>query len=217
MNKESHVELFKKGVEELNLSLLESQIQSFIIYLAELKKWNKAYNLSGIVNDKEIIIKHFLDSLLYLKALPPNGIKLADIGSGAGFPGIPIKILRPEIKMFLIESSVKKTVFLKHIIWKLGLKEINVIQNRIEKIRISCDMVEPVDAAVTRALFSARDFLKKASHIVQKKGFLILNKGPNIEEEIEELKDVKYEIMPVCLPLTNMKRNIIVLYLSNPD
>ena len=66
-------------------------------YLSELKRWNKAYNLTGITKDEDIVIKHFLDSLLYLKAMPTDELRVADIGSGAGFPGIPMKIIRPEI------------------------------------------------------------------------------------------------------------------------
>jgi 16S rRNA (guanine527-N7)-methyltransferase len=217
MFKENVVELLKKGVSELNFSLSGEQIQNFIFYLGELKKWNKTYNLTAILDDREIIIKHFLDSLLYLKALPQEEIKVADIGSGAGFPGIPIKLLRPEIKMFLIEPSVKKTVFLKHVIWELRLKDISVIQNRIEKVRVNYDIEQHVDVAVTRALFSTEDFLKKTSHIIKKNGLLVLNKGPKFKEEIKELKNIKSKIITVSLPLTDIKRNIIVLQLSNPD
>ncbi|NWF98060.1 MAG: 16S rRNA (guanine(527)-N(7))-methyltransferase RsmG [Nitrospirae bacterium] len=217
MFKENVVELLKKGVSELNFSLSGEQIQNFIFYLGELKKWNKTYNLTAILDDREIIIKHFLDSLLYLKALPQEEIKVADIGSGAGLPGIPIKLLRPEIKMFLIEPSVKKTVFLKHVIWELRLKDISVIQNRIEKVRVNYDIEQHVDVAVTRALFSTEDFLKKTSHIIKKNGLLVLNKGPKFKEEIKELKNIKSKIITVSLPLTDIKRNIIVLQLSNPD
>lgn len=217
MFKENVVELLKKGVSELNFSLSGEQIQNFIFYLGELKKWNKTYNLTAILDDREIIIKHFLDSLLYLKALPQEEIKVADIGSGAGFPGIPIKLLRPEIKMFLIEPSVKKTVFLKHVIWELRLKDISVIQNRIEKVRVNYDIEQHVDVAVTRALFSTEDFLKKTSHIIKKNGLLVLNKGPKFKEEIKELKNIKSKIITVSLPLTDIKRNIIVLQLLNPD
>jgi len=217
MFKENVVELLKKGVSELNFSLSGEQIQNFIFYLGELKKWNKTYNLTAILDDREIIIKHFLDSLLYLKALPQEEIKVADIGSGAGLPGIPIKLLRPEIKMFLIEPSVKKTVFLKHVIWELRLKDISVIQNRIEKVRVNYDIEQHVDVAVTRALFSTEDFLKKTSHIIKKNGLLVLNKGPKFKEEIKELKNIKSKIITVSLPLTDIKRNIIVLQLLNPD
>ena len=106
-------ELLRDGIIELGFTPSKEQINAFMIYLSELKKWNKAYNLTGLEKDEDIIIKHFLDSLLYLKAIPNGEIRIADIGSGAGFPGIPIKILRPEIEMFLIEPSRKKSAFLK--------------------------------------------------------------------------------------------------------
>ncbi|MEW6215889.1 MAG: 16S rRNA (guanine(527)-N(7))-methyltransferase RsmG, partial [Nitrospirota bacterium] len=99
------------------------QLSAFMTYLSELKRWNKAYNLTSLSKDEDIIIKHFLDSLLYLKAIPDGEIKIADVGSGAGFPGIPLKIIRPEIEMYLIEPSRKKSAFLRHIIRQVGLKK----------------------------------------------------------------------------------------------
>jgi len=182
-------------------------------YLTELKKWNKAYNLTGLKNDEDIIIKHFLDSLLYLKVMPDGEIKVADVGSGAGFPGIPIKIIRPEIGMYLIESSGKKSAFLRHIIRELELKKIEVIEKRIEEIKVNQELSLPVDIAVTRALFSIKDFIKKASHIVKQGGILILNKGPKVKEELKIIKDIKYEIVTVNLPLSDIKRNIVIVNL----
>src|SRR4030066_1857491 len=108
-------ELLKKGLKEMVIQYSDEQIRSFMTFLSELKKWNRAYNLTGLKTDEDIIIKHFLDSLLYLKALPDGPLKVADIGSGAGFPGIPVKIMRPEIGMYLIEPTGKKTAFLGHI------------------------------------------------------------------------------------------------------
>ncbi len=128
-------DLLKKGLTELGFMPSEEQTNAFMTYLSELKKWNKAYNLTGLKEDKDIIIKHFFDSLLYLKALPDGEITVADVGSGAGFPGLPIKIIRPEIEMYLIESSRKKAAFLKHIIRQLGLKKAEVIEKRIEETR----------------------------------------------------------------------------------
>jgi 16S rRNA (guanine527-N7)-methyltransferase len=181
-------------------------------YLSELKKWNKAYNLTGLKEDKDIIIKHFFDSLLYLKALPDGEIKVADIGTGAGFPGIPIKIIRPEIDIYLIEPSRKKSAFLRHIIRQLRLKKTEVIEKRIEEIRLNQELAELVDVAVTRALFSIKDFMKKASHIVKEGGILILNKGPKVDEELNKLKDVKYKFLPVNLPFSDIKRYLIIVY-----
>jgi len=205
-------DLFKKGLIELGFMPSEEQTNAFMTYLSELKKWNKAYNLTGLKEDKDIIIKHFFDSLLYLKTLLEGKIRVADVGSGAGFPGLPIKIIRPEIEMYLIEPSRKKAAFLKHIIRQLGLKKAEVIEKRIEEIRANQELAELVDVAVTRALFSIKDFMKKASHIVKEGGTLILNKGPKVDEELKKLQDVKYEILPINLPFSDIKRYLIIVY-----
>jgi len=206
-------EFIKDGLIELGFIPSMNQINAFTTYLSELKKWNKTYNLTGLRKDEDIIIKHFIDSLLYLKAMPEGKIKVADIGSGAGFPGIPIKIIRPEIEMYLIEPSVKKSAFLGHMIRQLQLKEIEVIAKTVEEIRVNQELSISVDVAVTRALFSIKDFIKKASHIVKQDGILILNKGPKVREEIKMLKDIKYEILTLGLPLSGIKRYIIVVNL----
>ena len=116
-------QLLKSGLAELGLPSSDEQINAFMTYLSELKKWNRAYNLTGLAKDEDIVIKHFLDSLLYLKAIPQGALHIADVGTGAGFPGIPITIIRPETEMHLIEPSGKKAVFLRHIIWQLQFKE----------------------------------------------------------------------------------------------
>ena len=95
-------ELLKKGLDELSFLCSEEQINAFMTYLSELKKWNRAYNLTALKTDRDIIIKHFLDSILYLKVIPEKTLKIADAGTGAGFPGIPIKIMKPEIEITLI-------------------------------------------------------------------------------------------------------------------
>jgi 16S rRNA (guanine527-N7)-methyltransferase len=207
------VELFKKGLSELGITFTEERGNAFMTYLSELKKWNKAYNLTGLKTDEDIIIKHFLDSLLYLKALPDGPLKVADIGSGAGFPGIPVKIMRPEIEMYLIEPTGKKTAFLRHITRHLHLNDIHVIEKRIEDTKVSDEIPSPVDAAVTRALFDVREFINKASHLVRQDGILVLSKGPKAEEEVRELREVKYEVLPFTLPLSDMQRHIIVINL----
>lgn len=199
----------------------EGQINAFMIYLSELKRWNKAYNLTGIKKDEDIVIKHFLDSLLYLKAMPTGELRVADVGSGAGFPGIPIKIIRPEIHVYLIEPTGKKCLFLRNIIRQLDLKKIEVIEKRVEKVNIvNQELALPVDIVVTRALFDIKDFVKKASHIVKKEGLLILNKGPKVKEEIKMLRNVSYDLLEVKLPYSDAKRYIVSIQLqklpSNP-
>ena len=202
-------QLLRDGLKELGLIVSEEQMHAFMTYLSELKKWNKAYNLTGFKKDEDIVIKHFLDSLLYLKATPAGEIKVADIGSGAGFPGIPIKIVRPEIEMYLIEPTGKKSAFLRHILRQLHLGKVAVIEKRIEKIRVNQELSSSVDIAVTRALFDAREFIKKTAHIVKKGGTLLLSKGPKYAEELKMLKDVDYDILEVNLPYADVKRYIV--------
>ena len=203
-------ELLNNGLIALGITASEQQIKAFITYLSELKKWNRVYNLTGIKKDEDIIIKHFLDSLLYLKAMPAGEIEVADIGSGAGFPGIPIKIVRPEIKLYLIEPSEKKSAFLRNIIGHLGLKKIEVIEKRVEDTK----GLLAVDAALTRALFDVKNFVRKASPIVKKGGILILSKGPRVKEELKTLKDITYDLLTVALPLSEIRRHLVVVRIN---
>ncbi len=198
--------LLKKGLDELSLDYGPGQIGAFMSYLTELKKWNKAYNLTSLRTDEEIIVKHFLDSLLYLKAIPGGNVSVMDVGSGAGFPGIPIKIIRPDITMYLLEPSRKKASFLLYMIKTLGLDGAEVIEKRIEEIGSLT-----VDIAVTRALFRVRDFYRKASSHVRKGGLLILSKGPRVTEEIKETRDIDLEVLPLTLPVARIKRFVVVI------
>jgi 16S rRNA (guanine527-N7)-methyltransferase len=207
-------QLLKRGLAELGLPPSDEQINAFMTYLSELKKWNRAYNLTGLAKDEDIIIKHFLDSLLYLKAFQQGAMRVADIGTGAGFPGIPITIIRPDTEMYLIEPSGKKAAFLRHIIWQLQLKRIEVIEKRIEELKVNQGLPFAVDIAVTRALFDVSEFVRKASPIVKPGGILILNKGPKALEEITKLKNISCELMTVDLPLSEIKRNLVIIRLN---
>jgi 16S rRNA (guanine527-N7)-methyltransferase len=207
-------ELLKIGLEESGLLHSNEQIDAFMTYLSELKKWNKAYNLTGIEKDEDIVIKHFLDSLLYLRAMPPGEPRIADAGSGAGFPGIPVKIMRPQTEIYLIEPSQKKTAFLRHIIRRLAMDKIEVIESRVEQIKVNQELPLPVDVAVTRALFSIGEFIKKAAHIVKRGGSLVLNKGPKVKEEMKNLRGVHYDLQTVTLPLTGITRYLVIVRLN---
>lgn len=207
-------ELLKIGLEESGLLPSNEQIDAFMTYLSELKKWNKAYNLTGLEKDEDIVIKHFLDSLLYLRAMPPGEPRIADAGSGAGFPGIPVKIMRPQTEIYLIEPSQKKTAFLRHIIRRLAMDKIEVIESRVEQIKVNQELPLPVDIAVTRALFSIGEFIKKAAHIVKRGGILVLNKGPKVKEELKNLSGVHYDLQTVPLPLTGITRYLVIVRLN---
>jgi len=208
------IELLNNGLKELGLPCSEEQASAFMTYLSELKKWNRAYNLTALNTDADIIIKHFLDSLLYLKALPEGVLKLADAGAGAGFPGIPVKLVRPDIELTLIESSRKKCAFLRHIIRMLKLSGTAVIEERLEAL--GKEHKGSFDCIVSRATFSIRDFIKLACPYLSKDGKLILNKGPKVSEELDALEGPLYEnvvkeTLEIQLPFANAKRNLIVL------
>ncbi len=205
-------QLLKDSLKQLGFPCSKAQINAFMSVLFELKKWNRAYNLTAIKNDKDIIIKHFLDSALYLKAVPKKAGEIADIGAGAGFPGIPIRIIRPEIHMTLIESSGKKTAFLRHIVRLLKLDNVNIICKRLEDL--GKDHEQAYDVIVSRATFKARDFIKKACPYLKKNGRLVLSKGPGVSEEIKGIKDNMIEILkipPGGYAFIPAERNLVIL------
>ena len=205
-------ELLDKGAREIGFPCSKKEISTFMTFLSELKKWNKTYNLTALKTDNDIIIKHFIDSILYLKAFPEGRLKAADAGSGAGFPGIPIKILRPDISVTLIESSRKKATFLRHIIRILKLTEISVIEERIENL--GDEYKKSFDIVVSRATFKIKDFIEKARPYLKENGLLVISKGPKLKEELDEMP---YEgchvesILNFQLPFIKDERNLISL------
>ena len=198
--------ILRGGLKELSLSFTGKQVTAFMTYLSELKKWNKAYSLTSLRTDEDIVVKHFLDSLLYLKAMPEGECSVADVGSGAGFPGIPMKIIRPGIMLYLVEPSKKKANFLLHMIRTLGLERVELLEKRIEEIRSLT-----VEVAVTRALFDLKDFSDKAFPLLREEGRLIVSKGPKVGEELRAIEEMDYEVMTFTLPLSGIKRFIVVI------
>ncbi len=199
-------ELFSKGLDKLRIPYTEEQIEAFSLFLVELKKWNRAYNLTGLQTDADIVIKHFLDSLLFHKVLPGNVRTVADIGSGAGFPGIPMKIMQPELGMALVEPSQKKAQFLAHIQRTLRLDGLTIVNIRVEDIH-----GELFDAVVTRALFSIHEFIHKAESILEEHGVLILSKGPKVDEELKGIVGRSIRRHEMILPFQNSMRHLIII------
>jgi 16S rRNA (guanine527-N7)-methyltransferase len=198
--------LLRAGIEEIGFRYSEQQVDAFLTYIEELKKWNRAYNLTGLKTDRDIIIKHFLDSLLFAKELPHGALSLADIGSGAGFPGVPIKIMVPDLSLFLIEPTQKKAIFLRHICSRLQLKNVEIIDKRIEEVKGL-----QVDVAVTRALYSIGEFIEKTKDILNNKGILILSKGPKYEEELKGLKAHDIAVRDCTLPFEDVIRHMVIV------
>lgn len=188
---------FFKGIED-------DKINKFILYLQELKKWNRAYNLTSIKDEREIIIKHFIDSLFYLSFIPQKPAEIADVGSGAGFPGIPLAIVNFQLTVTLIEPSWKKVAFLKNLKIKLKLNNIEILQTKAEDIHRKFDIV------VSRALWSIKDFVENCKHLIKEDGFFLVSKSKKFEEELKNLSQgLKIEIKEFTLPFFNGQRYIV--------
>jgi 16S rRNA (guanine527-N7)-methyltransferase len=203
--------LCERGLEQLDIPFTASQIRAFLVYLDELKKWNRAYNLTGLQSDADIVIKHFLDSLLFLKVLPGDVRSVADIGSGAGFPGIPMKIMQPGLDVVLVEPAQKKALFLQHMQRTLRLERIEVVNKRIEDVHGTT-----VDVAVTRALFRIPEFVAKAERILKENGMLVLSKGPKVEDEIPRDTEREIRRCDIVLPFQNIVRHLIIIRRKQP-
>lgn len=127
--------LLSSSASSIGINMTAEQISKFMLYLKQLKEWNKTTNLTSIVKDEEIVIKHFIDSIAAIKAESfIGGGLIFDIGSGAGFPGIPIKILRPDLRLVLVEPSKKKSSFLRYIIGLLKLENVDVFEGSLEQL-----------------------------------------------------------------------------------
>ena len=205
-------EILKTGGAELGLAIGEKEISLFLKYLAELKEWNKKINLTAITDDRDIIIKHFLDSLTLVPFLT-NQKTLLDIGSGAGFPGIPLKIALPELKVTLMDSVNKKVIFMKHIIRTIGLKNIEAIQARAEDKEAMKKFDSYFDVVTSRAFSELGKFLDVAAPYAKKGGMLLAVKGPKGLEELTGLKDLKgiesVKAKEVKLPFSDITTTIL--------
>ncbi len=205
-------EVLATGVQELGIDLNTEQIDTFFIYIAELKKWNRKINLTAITEDQDMVIKHLLDSLSYKAGFSPApGLKLLDIGSGAGFPAIPLKIACPELAAVLVESIKKKAAFLRHVIRTLKLTGINVIDKRTEEIVDSLQAA--FDVVTARAFADMGAALAAGTPFLKLGGIMVLSRGP--DESVSEQHMTKAGVIlekniPMRLPHSDYKRAIWV-------
>lgn len=145
--------LLQESSKIIGVTIEPDQTRLFLVYLEQLKTWNQSFNLTAITKDEEIIVKHFIDSLAALQAVNIEpGSRVLDIGTGAGFPGIPLKIVRPDLCMTLIEPAHKKSAFLHFIVGLLRLKNVEVFQGTVELFRSTQRSAILYDYLTTRAL-----------------------------------------------------------------
>ena len=216
-----NIEEFKKIMifygEKIDIKFTEEQLNQFYKYMNLLLEWNEKINLTAITDPNEVILKHFIDSLTINKYIKENST-LADVGTGAGFPGIPLKILRPDLKITLVDSLNKRINFLNEVINKLNLVNIETVHSRIEDFGKDKKYRESFDFVTARAVANLAVLSEYLLPIAKVGGQCVCMKGSSVEEELSNGKNVIKvlggnikNIDEFVLPDSDMSRNVIII------
>ncbi len=194
------------GLDALNLVLSEAQIEKLLRFVRLIEKWNKAYNLTAIRNQHDMVRLHLLDSLAMMPFI--KGERVIDVGTGAGLPGIPLAICLPDVQFTLLDSNAKKTRFVQQAILELTLKNVVVYHNRVESFQ-----PEPAfNTVITRAFASLADIIKLTTHLLVTNGVLLAMKGQNMDAELAQIADnrsVKTTVIAVNVPNIEATRCLV--------
>lgn len=186
---EYNLDQFKKGLSDLNINLTEKQIKQFLKYYEILVETNKVMNLTAITEFDEVIEKHFLDSLSLVRVFDLNrNVKILDLGTGAGFPGIPLKITFPEIDIVLADSLNKRVKFLNEVVETLQLKQVETVHGRAEELAKNKKYREQFDLCTSRAVANLSSLSEYCIPFVKEGGRFISYKSGEIEEEVDQAK-----------------------------
>lgn len=215
------------GAEELGVRLSSKQLEEFTAYYRLLVEGNKTVNLTAIVDEHEAAVKHFIDSLTCIRAVQiDSGMKLVDIGAGAGFPGIPLKICLPGLFVVLVEAQEKKVKFIARVISELGLKNIYAVHARAEEIGRDPEYRETADLVVARAVAGINMLAEYCLPVVRVGGAFLAMKGPGAGEEVARAKRAigvmggeVLKTVSLRLPFTGDERSLVVVKKVNktPD
>ena len=221
-------ELIINSARELNIDISPEQAELFALHADLLIKWNQKINLTGITDPLEIAIKHFIDSIIPLPFIPKNR-RVLDIGSGGGFPGIPLKVLLHSTFFTLIDSSRKKNSFQKHVIRRLNIKKIEAFHVRAEDLSKQPTSANKYNVIICRALTGLDKFILMAAPLIAKKGRIIAMKGKPDSTEIESVKSILktephrlgfnhdhfcLKVKKYTLPYIKAKRSLLTLDLT---
>lgn len=217
-------ELFQKGLAAMNAAASETQLAQFAQYAALLKDWNERMNLTAITDDDGIAVKHFLDSVLPLYHLDfPPGASLADIGTGAGFPGLPIKIMRPDLAVTLIDSLQKRVRFLEAVCGALELDGIQCVHGRAEELGKAPQYREKFDMAASRAVANLKVLCEYCLPFIKPGGVFVALKAEAVEEELAEARPMigtlggaVEQVAEAVLPESGIVRKLVVIRKEKP-
>ena len=185
MEKQEFEQKIKTYADEIEIVLNEQQIHQFYQYMELLLEWNEKINLTAITNPEEIIVKHFIDSLTIAKYVKENA-RLIDVGTGAGFPGIPLKIIREDIEITLLDSLNKRVNFLNEVIHELKLSKIQAVHSRVEDFAKDKKNRESFDYATSRAVANLSTLSEYLIPLVKIGGNAISMKGSEVDEEMKQ-------------------------------
>lgn len=221
MEKNEFLEFIKEECEKNNIQISNEEIEKLYIYMKEILEWNEKVNVTAIKDEKEFIVKHFIDSLTIEKYIT-NGEKVLDIGTGAGFPGIPIKITKNKSHVDLVDSVNKKLNVIRDIIPKIKLEDIECIHTRAEDLAKNVKYRESYDVVTSRAVANLTTLVEYMLPFVKVGGKIICMKGPNVEEELAESKKAisilggKIEQIENINIDSDYERNIIIIKKEKP-
>lgn len=215
---------FRSGLDKLDIVLNETQIDQFLIYYEMLVEKNKVMNLTAITEFDQVIEKHFLDSLSLVKIFDKDHIssksmlRLLDLGTGAGFPGIPLKIAFPWLDVVLLDSLNKRILFLKDVLGELGLKKIDAVHGRAEEMARKKEYREKFNLCVSRAVANLASLSEYCIPFVKNGGLFVSYKSGEVEEEMDQSKNaIKLlggtvrDVVKFQLPNSEMGRSLVVI------
>ena len=190
----------------MDLSLPPLAVSKFAVLMSLLAKWNRVYNLTSQVDEDKWVSNHLLDSLSIVSVLPPG--RLIDVGSGAGFPGLPIAVADPGREIVLLDSSQKKTAFLRHAVSEMQLNNVSIQTTRVEAYKPQCGF----DVVVSRAFSGLGAFVRLAGHLCVRGGRLVAMKGVLREEELGQIApDCIDKVVALTVPTLEAQRHAVFI------